>query len=174
MASHQKLLWYYSEDLVYLSFLGLFVWGFFYFLFLAHDHPGLVSVIMVIYITGRNEFKCFVRLFELWFPSVAQPAVCVYLMLWLQTNTVLSYPAGGNINVSLLSPAPTLAVSSVYVSFSCYWRTAFSHFVMQHTVCVFNVKWLNENIVLQRLGCFCGTDEQDKPVCVSPVNSKDT
>lgn len=173
MASHQKLLWYYSEDLVYLSFLGLFVWVFFFFISSPWS-SGLVSVIMVIYITGRNEFKCFVRLFELWFPSVAQPAVCVYLMLWLQTNTVLSYPAGGNINVSLLSPAPTLAVSSVYVSFSCYWRTAFSHFVMQHTVCVFNVKWLNENIVLQRLGCFCGTDEQDKPVCVSPVNSKDT
>lgn len=35
------------------------------FLFLAHDHPGMVSVIMVMYITGRNEFKCFVRLFEL-------------------------------------------------------------------------------------------------------------
>lgn len=38
------------------------------FLFLVHDHPSMVSVIMVMHITGRNEFKCFVRLFELWFP----------------------------------------------------------------------------------------------------------
>lgn len=57
MALHQKLVWDHVEDLVYLSFL-----------ILVHDQPSMVSVIMVMYITGRNEFKCFVRLFELWFP----------------------------------------------------------------------------------------------------------
>lgn len=172
MASHQKLLWYYSEDLVYLSFLGLFC----FFTFLAHDRPGMVSVIMVMYITGRNEFKCFVRLFELWFPICGSTCcLCVLSHVVASDEHSPQLPWRGEHKcVSLLSPAPTLAVSSVYVSFSCYRRTAFSHFVMQHTVCVFNVKWLNENIVLQRLGCFCGTDEQDKPVCVSPVNSKDT
>lgn len=54
------LCWDHLEDLVYLSLL-----------FLVHDHPSMVSVIMVMYITGRNEFKCFVRLFELWFPICA-------------------------------------------------------------------------------------------------------
>ena len=38
-----------------------------------------------------------------------------------------------------------------------YCRTAFAHFVMQHTVCVFNVKWLNEKVVLQWLVC-CGDE----------------
>lgn len=57
MALHQKLMWDHVKDLVYLSFL-----------ILVHDHRSMVSVIMVMHITGRNEFNCFVRLFELWFP----------------------------------------------------------------------------------------------------------
>lgn len=38
--------------------------------------------------------------------------------------------------------------SSIYFGFNCYYRMSFSHFVMQHKVCVFNVKRLNENVVL--------------------------
>ena len=65
---NNSYIWLYTKSLcetiwkilVYLSFL-----------FLVHDHPSMVFVIMVMYITGRNEFKCFVRLFELWFPICA-------------------------------------------------------------------------------------------------------
>lgn len=83
------------------------------------------------------------------FPSVAQPAVSVYyLMLWLQKNTILGRPAEETyVHVSLLLVVTTLAVSSLYFGFSR--QRFFFHFVMQHTVCVFNVKQLNYKVVLQ-------------------------
>lgn len=85
MALHQKLVWDHAEDfLCYLSFI-----------FPVHGGPSVVSVITVMYITGRNEFKCFVRLFESWFPICAS-ACCVCVLShvvasrWTQSSADLS------------------------------------------------------------------------------------
>ncbi len=45
----------------------------------------LVSVIMVMCITGRNEFKCFVRLFELWFP-ICGSSCCLCVLSHVVTS----------------------------------------------------------------------------------------
>lgn len=68
------------------------------FQILVHGHPSMVSVIMVTYITGRNEFNCCVRLFESWLPICGSACCCLCVLFHvvaLRGTPILSPPAGG-------------------------------------------------------------------------------
>lgn len=118
------------DHLVYLSFLL----------------PSMVSVIMVMYITGRNEFKCFAGLFELWFPICGSTCCLCVLSHVVAYDKRNPQPTGGRetnaSRVSRRQQCRQFLFFSFYFGFNGSHRTVFSHFVMQQTVCVF-LMWNN-------------------------------
>lgn len=60
-------------------------------LIVAHDCPSVTSVITTMYLTGRNEFKCVLRLFESWFPICGSTplSLCTISCCGFQKNTLL-------------------------------------------------------------------------------------
>lgn len=131
---------------------------------LCDDHRGMVFVFMTVYVRDRNELQCCLNCdFHL-----LHNLLSVYsLILWLLMSTA---SAGLQEGARRSSRRQQQAASSHFFGFSCCDRTAFSHFVMQHTVCVSNVKWLNEKVVLQQLVCCRDKTDEDELICLSTVS----
>lgn len=132
VARHQKLVWDHAEDLEFSSPRSSF---------------RTVSVIMLMYITGRNEFKCFVRLSESWFPICGSTCcLCVLISCRGFRRTQPSADLQGCVRdekrVSLFLTATPAVFSSLYFGFDRSRRTAFFLILWCSIQCVF-LMWNN-------------------------------